>query len=288
MMKLCLTCLSLWVAVQLVSACSDVPGNTLDGAPGGDSKIPTGTLGDHSKDDAAYYAKLVREARGAFLDDPRTIEEVKLSAELYKRATEIRADEYLILWEAARACVWLGNYGPEDKQKDYVMLGITYANTALKVNPDGPEALFYDGALAGKLAELDISYGPDGMKILMSRMQQLIDMNSKYIYDAPDRVLGILYMRAPGSPIGPGDWDKAEELLTRSLEYDPNWPENQLYMAELEFGLADERDQPELAERARTRLTELILNEDAVAPMGSMVEFKKWQEDARKLLEANK
>ncbi|MCA8936301.1 MAG: hypothetical protein KDB68_08835 [Planctomycetes bacterium] len=288
MTKLRLTYLSLMIAVLFASACSDVPGNTLDGAPGGDSKVPTGTLGDHGQDDAAHYEKLVREARGAFLDDPRKIEEVELSAELYQRATEIRADEYLVLWEAARTCVWLGNYGPEDKQKDYVMQGITYANTALKVKPDGPEALFYDGALAGKLAELDISYGADGLKTLMSRMKQLVDMDSKYIYDAPDRVLGITYMRAPGSPIGPGDWDKAEGHLTRALKYDPNWPENQLYMAELEFSLADERDKPELAERARKRLNEHILSEDAVAPMGSKFEFKKWQEEARKLIEDNK
>lgn len=271
----------------LVAACSDVPDNTLPEAPGNSAKLPTDTLDDAKEEDNPRYEKLVREARGAFLDDPRTIEGVELSAELYKQATDIRADEYLILWEAARTCIWLGNYGHEDKQKDYVMQGITYANTAVKVNPDGPEGLFYDGALAGKLAELDISYGPSGMKTIMDRMQQLIDMDSKYIYDAPNRVLGILYMRTPGDPIGPGDWDLAEKHLKTALEYDPNWPENQLYYAELEFGLADDRDEPELAESARARLKKHFLNDDVRAPMGSQFEFKKWQEDARTMLEEN-
>ncbi len=275
------------LVVLLVGSCSDVPGNTLPTAPGDSAKLPTNTLYDDDERAISRYKKLVREARGAFLDDPRTIEGVELSAELYQQATELRADEYLVLWEAARACVWLGNYGPEDKQKDYVLQGITYANTAVKVNPDGPEGLFYDGALAGKLAELDISYGPSGMETIMQRMHRLIEMDSTYIYDAPDRVLGILYMRAPGSPIGPGDWNLAEKHLKAALEHDPNWPENQLYYAELEFGLANERDQPELAESARARLKKHFLNDDVRPPMGSQFEFKGWQEDARAMIEDN-
>lgn len=265
----------------LLAACSDVPENSLPG----NSPIPDTTLGEPTRDENPTYERLVREARGAFMEDPRTIEGVELSAKLYKQATDIRADEYLVLWEAARTCVWLGNYGPDDKQKDYVMQGITYANTAVKVNPEGIEGLFYDGALAGKLAELDISYGPDGMTTLMDRMKQLIDMNSTFIYGGPDRVLGITYMRAPGDPIGPGDWKLAEKHLKKALDYDPNWPENQLYYAELEFGLADERDQPELADSARARLKKHFLRDGVRPPMGSAFEFKGWQEDARKLLE---
>ena len=287
-----MTRLLIAVSIFLLAACSDVPDNTLpqrgdSGSQPGNTQLPDGTLDAPSTEDDARYEKLVREARGAFLPDERTIEGVELSAELYDQATRIRADEYDVLWEAARTCVWLGNYGPEDKQKDYVIQGITYANTAVEINPEGVEGLFYDGALAGKLAELDISYGANGMKTIMDRMQQLIDMDSNFIYGGPHRVLGILYMRAPGDPIGPGDWDLAEKHLKESLEYDPNWPENQLYYAELEFGLADERDQPELADSARARLKKHFMNDDVRAPMGSKFEFKGWKEDARQLLDDN-
>jgi tetratricopeptide (TPR) repeat protein len=259
----------------ILSACSQVPDDSL------------ATKDEVSAADNARYEELVLDGRGSFLADTRTLSGVETSHERYKQALRIRADRYEILWEAARTAVWLGNFGPAEKQDAYVRDGIRYANTALKIKPDGEEALFYDGALAGKLAELDMEYGMSGLEIIQKRMHQLIDMGSTYIYGGPDRVLAIVLMRAPGSPIGPGDWDLAEQHMKRALEIDPNWPENQLYMAELEFGLANERDLPEFAESARKRLEKYFLREKAQSPMGSRFEFVQWQNDARKLIEAN-
>jgi hypothetical protein len=260
----------------LLAGCSQVPDNSL------------GTGGNVPPEEDRRYEELVLDGRGAFLENERTIEGVQKSHERYKQAIAIRADDYTVMWEAARTAVWLGNFGPEDMREDYVRAGIEYANTAVKLNPTGEEGLFYDGALAGKLAELDIKYGASGLETIEQRMRQLIEMKSTFIYGGPDRVLGILLMRAPGPPLGPGDWNEAEKHLKRALEIDPNWPENQLYMAELEFELADERDDPSLAESARARLQKHFLSDDAKAPMGSAFEFKRWQEDAHKLIEDNK
>jgi tetratricopeptide (TPR) repeat protein len=261
----------------VLTACSQVPNDSL------------GTGGaEVSAADNRRYEELVLDGRGAFLEETRTVKGVETSHERYKLALQIRSDDYVVLWEAARTAVWLGNYGPKDKQDSYVRDGIRYANTAVKLKPEGEEGLFYDGVLAGKLAELDINYGPSGLEIIQQRMKQLIDLKSTYVYGGPDRVLAIVLMRAPGSPIGPGDWDLAEKHMKKALEIDPNWPENQLYMAELEFGLAKERDDPSLAESARARLQKHFLSEEAKAPMGSGYEFIYWQTDASKLIEDNK
>jgi tetratricopeptide (TPR) repeat protein len=270
--------ISFALCAALVAACSKVPETTiaLKAAP--------------TPQKNRSYDQLAREARGAFLKEPRDIATVEISAQTYKEALAIRADEYEVLWEAARSCVWLGNYGPEDKRKDYVKQGLEYANTAVKRKPKGEEGLFYDGALAGKLADLDVLYGADGVKIIEGRMLQLIANKSTFIYGGPDRVLATLYMRAPGAPLSVGDYDKALKHMQRALDIEPHWLENQLSMAELEFRLGKKKNDPALTTSARRRLQEYFLKPGVKPPMamGSAYEFKEWQKDARKLLEEYK
>jgi hypothetical protein len=236
------------------------------------------------------YEQLAREGRGAFLKEPRDNATVEISAQKYKEAMAIRADEYTVLWEAARTCVWLGNYGPEAKRKDYVKQGLKYANTAVQLQPDGEAGLFYHGALAGELADLDFFYGSDAIQIIEGRMQQLIENKSTFIYGGPDRVLAILYMRAPGPPLSVGDYDKALTHMQRALAIESHWLENQLYMAELELRLGEKNGDPLQKERANKRLQEYFLKPDAKPPMamGSDYEFREWQKDARRLLEEYK
>ncbi len=259
----------------------------------GCSKVPEKSVPQKPKPSAQenrLYEQLVREGRGAFLKEPRDNETVEISAQKYKAAIAIRADEYAVLWEAARTCVWLGNHGPDAKRKDYVKQGLEYANTAVQLQPDGEAGLFYHGALAGKLADLDFMYGADAIEIIEGRMKQLIENKSTYIYGGPDRVLAILYMRAPGPPLSVGDYDKALKHMQRAVEIESHWLENQLFMAELELRLGKKSDNPVQMESAHKRLQEYFLKPDAKPPMamGSEYEFKEWKEDARKLLEEYK
>ena len=270
--------ISIVLFAAIFVACSKVPEMTVPLKP-----TPT-PLENRS------YDQLAREARGAFFKEPRDIDTVEISAQKYKEAIAIRADDYEVLWEAARSCVWLGNYGPEDKRKEYVKQGLVYANTAIKLKPKGEEGLFYHGALAGKLADLDFMYGADGVKIIEGRMLQLINNKSTLIYGGPDRVLATLYMRAPGAPLSVGDYDKAQKHMQRALDIEPHWLENQLSMAELEFRLGKKKNDPSLTKSAHKRLNEYFLKPDVNPPMamGSDFEYKEWQKDARNLMEKYK
>jgi hypothetical protein len=140
-----------------------------------------------------------------------------VSQQRYKEAIAIRADDDEVLWEGARSCMWLGNYGTEAKREDYVKQGLEYANTAVKIKPNGHEGLFYHGALAGKLACLDFKYSADAIKIIEGRTLELIENKSTFLYGGPDRVLATLYMRAPASPLSVGDWEKGEKHMKRAL-----------------------------------------------------------------------
>jgi tetratricopeptide (TPR) repeat protein len=60
----------------------------------------------------------------------------------------------------------------------------------------------------------------------------------------PLRVLGLLYVKAPGWPIGPGDLEAALEILNRAVRDYPDHPLNHLYLA---YALVD------AGERGRAR-----------------------------------
>ena len=263
------------LGATLLTACSKVSEKTVPGTP-----HPT-------RQAKNSYEQLEREARGAFLKDPRDVSTVEISAWKYKEAIAIHADDYEGLWEAARSCLWLGYYGADAKRKEYVQQGLEYANTAVKLKPEGEEGLFYNGALAGRLAELDFKYGADATKIIESRMLQLIENKSTYLYGGPDRVLAIVYMRAPAAPLSIGNYDKALTHMQRAVHIESHWLENQLYMAELEFRMGKKNNDPALTARARGRLQQYFLRSGAKPSMafGSAYEFKAWKTKARVLLE---
>ena len=48
----------------------------------------------------------------------------------------------------------------------------------------------------------------------------------------PDRVLALVYLRAPGWPSGPGDADLGLDHARRAVEIDPEYPPNRLALAE--------------------------------------------------------
>lgn len=267
--------LAIALCAAALAACTKVSEKTVAGRP-----QPT-------RQASRNYEQLEREARGAFLKDPRDVKTVEISAEMYKEAIAIRANDYETLWEGARSCMWLGCYGSEAKRKEYVQQGLEYANTAVKLKPQGEEGLFYHGALAGRLAELDFKYSADATKIIESRMLQLIENKSTFFYDGPDRVLAIVYMRAPGAPLSVGDYDKALIHMQRAVHVESHWLENQLYMAELEFRIGKKKNDPGLTTSARGRLQEYFLKPGAKPPMamGSAYEFKEWRKVARKLME---
>jgi hypothetical protein len=108
------------LCAALVAACSKVPETTVALTP-----APTPQKN-------RSYDQLARAARGAFLKEPRDIATVQISPQTYKEAIAIRADEYEVLWEAARSCVWLGTYGPEDQRKDYVTQGLWWVEELCK------------------------------------------------------------------------------------------------------------------------------------------------------------
>lgn len=253
-------------------ACRQIPEGTLGGGTGGDEE----------------YAEHVHKARDAFERQPRAMADVEEAARHYAAALAVRTEEYDTLWQAARVSAWLGEYGTDDAARvEHVKRGITYANTALKLDEARVEARFFHGVLSGLLGDLDNSYGMDAVKQIESRMTALISEGADVAHAGPQRVYGVLLLRAPGPPTSIGSLRNARKQLEAAVEKHPEWPENQLYLAEWEFAWADDKDNPEFATKARGRLEKHLLGPDAHPPAGIGHEWQVWQQKARKLLADN-
>lgn len=262
----------LLAACLALQACRHVPNDVVKGKGGNEQ--------DHTR--------LVAEARQAWSVQPRSVETVHGAKDKFAAALRIRAEDYDTLWEAARAVSWLGEFmESREDRRPIIKEGIAWTNTALKLKADGVEARFYHGVLAGMLGDVDHDYGLNAAKTVDEDMRGLVDKNADVNHAGPWRVLGVLQMRAPGPPTSVGSLRNARKNLLAAVEKAPDWPENQLYCAEMEFNWAKEKDLPEEAQSARDRLQKYLLGPEAKAPKDAVTEFAWWQEKARELLKAN-
>jgi hypothetical protein len=101
-----------------------------------------------------------------------------------------------------------GALGSDDPEAAYLRA----LNLGLYVRTKGMTAL-------GRLSEL-------------VRLLQVAGTKPEQDEGGPWRVLGLLYVRAPAWPVGPGDVDAAVDLLKRTASDYPQHPLNHLYLAE--------------------------------------------------------
>jgi hypothetical protein len=91
----------------------------------------------------------------------------------------------------------------------------------------------------------------------------------------PLRVLGLLYVKAPSWPVGPGDLEAALELLRRAVRDYPDHPLNHLYLA---YALVD------AGERGQAR-DELLLARKLCEPERFGEWALRWRDEADQLME---
>jgi tetratricopeptide (TPR) repeat protein len=173
------------------------------------------------------------------------------------RCTHLAADSaqedarVIVLSEEGMAALARARGSTDDPEADYL-----YAlNLGLYVRARGMTAV-------GRLSELVA-------RLQLAGQQPALDDGG------PLRVLGLLYVKAPGWPVGPGDLEAALALLQRAVRDFPNHPLNHLYLA---YALADagERTQA-LAALARAR--------DLCRPERFGEWAARWREEADQLVE---
>ena len=151
--------------------------------------------------------------------------------------------------------------------------GIVLARRARELNPDGVAGHYYYAINVGWLAEADRSYGLNAVAEMEAALKRAIELDEKYDYAGPLRLLAILHLRTPPPPTSIGSARRAARLLQRATELFPDYPENYLYWAEAlrETGQAD---------AARAALAKIL---NAPPWPGRERESEVWREQARRM-----
>jgi tetratricopeptide (TPR) repeat protein len=179
------------------------------------------------------------------------------------------------LWMAARAYVWLAQYGSEDRaqQEKDIARAVDLGRRAVSASPNQAEGHYYLAAAIGLFSQLRsaVNHLPE-----MAREGELAAaLNPTIDHAGPYRLLGSLYGFAPEPPISIGDQEKGLEFLRQAVKLAPYDPENHFRLAELLAAMGEK------AEAKRQLETALFLDHSGDDPTETLA----WQTEAKKLWE---
>jgi len=156
-------------------------------------------------------------------------------------------------WQFASACSDLADLATNDTRRaEIARLGIAACQQLLAREPKSAPGHYYLGMNDGKLAQAEAPSiaAYKLIRVMEHEFKQAIALDEKFDYAGPVRCLGMLYRDAPGWPVSIGNKRKARELLDHAAALAPDYPENQLILAESHL----EWRQREDAEKALNQL----------------------------------
>lgn len=173
------------------------------------------------------------EGKALYGLQPRTVPRVTSAALLLEQAARALRDDYDVLCGAAQALAFVAeNETRPNIRRDAAERGIVLARQARGLKSDRVEAHYWFAINVGLLADVDRSYGLDAVGEMEAALKRAIEIDEKYDYAGPLRVLGILHLRTPAPPVSIGSKRKGLRLLVRAVADFPDYPENYLYLAE--------------------------------------------------------
>lgn len=175
------------------------------------------------------------------------------------RAIELDPQHKEAHFLAAYSCGWLQDFGEPTvcydthKERTRVADCVDLAKRAAYLDPRNARTQYAMIINIGlKLEHASIAQASTLIGPLMKTLKRTIKLDETLDEGGPLRILGALYLKAPPWPTGPGDLDKALELLERAVTNHPEHPLNHLFMAEAM--LEDESPEDALVEVDKARL----------------------------------
>jgi hypothetical protein len=111
--------------------------------------------------------------------------------------------------------------------------GSRLAEMAVREFPESGLAHYLIACLTGLEAERNQTRGLKLVPVIEREAILAAQLNPFVDHGGPDRLLGELYLRAPGFPMSVGDSSKAAAHYKRAVELDPNYPENRIGLVEV-------------------------------------------------------
>lgn len=185
------------------------------------------------------------------------------------------------LWRTSLVAFLLADSaGDQRKRRAYFAdLGERQARAAIALAPTRVEGHYYLAVNMGYTAQSKSFIRRLGALDLVPEIEKegkiALMLDRRFDHAGPHRLLGALYLRAPGWPASIGDPEEALTHLMSAVEIDPSYPENHLYLAEAL--LANNR----VAEANRE--VDKVLMLDATAQKMWAQRLPRWQVEAEAL-----
>jgi predicted RNA polymerase sigma factor len=144
---------------------------------------------------------------------------------------------------AARATAWLVEHTDEGPRRaELATQGVQIGQWCRRLHPEEPECTYRLALAVGQQARERPSTATDGLDVMVDLLHQVIAEAPEIDHAGAQRVLGLVLVRAPGWPTGPGDPESALEFAEAAADAFPDYPPNQLVLGEvlLENGRRDE------------------------------------------------
>jgi hypothetical protein len=208
-------------------------------------------------------AELLQMARKLYHEDaePEEMARVLLAG---CRLADLEPQSAEGYYMAGRACGWLEDYGEQtvcydaERGRTWVVDCANLAEKAAKIDPGNAQFQYSLALNIGlELEHASIANASLILQSFMNTLEKVIELDSTIDEGGALRILGALYLKAPPWPTGPGDLDKALDLLERAVAEHPEHPLNHLFMAEAQL----EDENPEEA-HASVELASSLLDPD--------------------------
>jgi hypothetical protein len=133
----------------------------------------------------------------------------------------------------ARAASWAIEHEPDAAERArLVALAIEAAQWCGRRSPASPACDYALGQALGQQARESPSTSRDGLDKMVQALERTAAADPGLDHGGPDRVLALVYLRAPGWPLGPGDADAGLACAEKAVSLAPAHPPNQLAFAE--------------------------------------------------------
>jgi predicted Zn-dependent protease len=148
-------------------------------------------------------------------------------------------------WVFARACYDAADFATNDTERALLAnQGVDACRQLVARTPKSAPAHYYLAMNLGQLARTELIGALFRVKEMEREFKTAVGLDPLFDYAGPERNLGLLYLQAP--TIGSiGSKRKAREFLERAARLAPDYPENQLNLAEA-FLQWDEPDHAKL------------------------------------------
>jgi hypothetical protein len=171
------------------------------------------------------------EAESLFAE--RDVAKGREAARLFLRAAAAEGAPIEAFLGAARVEVWLTDHLDDSAARQQAAAAaVEAAQWCVRKGPSEPACGYWLGAALGVQARERPSTALSALPEIERAFQGALLASPGLDEAGPDRALALLYLRAPGWPAGPGDPGLGLEHARAAVARSPDYPPNQLALAE--------------------------------------------------------